>query len=87
MTVAMKGALALVSLVSLAACSSMTTRDYAVAKQDSADDEYVYILDYEKIALIDEASRTANSHVETYWINPPVKRIKRSELERMKKGQ
>lgn len=87
MTVAIKSALALVCMVGLIACSSMPTREYAVTKEASSDDDYVYILDYEKMALINEAGRTSHSNVETYWINPPVKRIKRSELEQMRRGQ
>lgn len=87
MTVTMKSLLALVSVAGLAACSSMSTRDYAVTKGDSDDDEYVYILDYEKIALIEEASRTSSSNVETYWVNPPLKRITRAELAKLRAKQ
>lgn len=67
---------------SLVACSTTSEPDY-VAKTSAADD-YVYIIDYDKIALIEKASRTSHSNVDTYWVNPPVKRIKRSELEAMK---
>ncbi|GAA4349660.1 hypothetical protein [Kangiella taiwanensis] len=73
-----------ISAILVVGCSSKSDRDYLV---QSSDDEYVYIVDYEKMAYIDEASRTSHSNVDTYWVNPPVKRIKRSELEAMRKKQ
>ena len=73
-----------ISAILVVGCSSKSDRDYLV---QSSDDEYVYIVDYEKMAYIDEASRTSHSNVDTYWVNPPVKRIKRSELEAMRTKQ
>jgi len=70
------------SAVLIFGCSSMSERDYIVK---SSADEYVYIIDYEKVALVEQASKTSLQNVDTYWVNPPVKRIKRSELEAMQK--
>lgn len=70
-------------LSGLVGCSTTSERDYIVENSD--DDEYVYILDYEKMAQIQGASDSSHSNLETVWVNPPVKRIKRSELEAMKK--
>lgn len=69
----------------LAGCSTTSERDYLVdsSATGSDADEYVYIVDYDKVKLIETANRTSHSNVETYWINPPLKRIKRSELEKM----
>ena len=67
----------------LVACSTTSERDYMV--ENSEGDEYVYIVDYEKMALIEGANRESHSNLETVWVNPPVKRIKRSELEQMQK--
>lgn len=85
MTVAIKTCFVAAALVGLVGCNTMSERDYMV--ENSTADDYVYIVDYEKMALIGEASRTGHSNVDTYWIHPPVKRIKRSEYEKMKKGQ
>ncbi|RDX36383.1 hypothetical protein DZA50_04790 [Kangiella sp. HD9-110m-PIT-SAG07] len=71
--------------VFFAGCSSKSDRNYLV--KSSAEDDYVFILDYEKMAYIEEASRTSHSNVDTYWVNPPIKRIKRSELEAMRNKQ
>ena len=71
------------SAVLIFGCSSMSERDYIV--KSSGDNEYVYIIDYEKVALVEQASKTSLQNVDTYWVNPPVKRIKRSELEAMQK--
>lgn len=67
----------------LIGCSATSDRGYMVESSDA--DDYVYILDYDRIAKIEAASNTSHSNVETVWINPPVKRIKRSELEAMQK--
>lgn len=72
-----------IMLTSLLGCSTTSRSDYAMQSSDK--DDYVYILDYERIALIEEANRTSASNVDTVWINPPVKRIKRSELEALRK--
>ncbi|GAA4363877.1 hypothetical protein [Kangiella marina] len=64
-------------------CSSSSR--YAV--QNESEDEYVYILDYEKIAFIEKATQYSNSNLDMIWVNPPVKRIKRSELEALQAKQ
>ena len=69
----------------ISGCSVAPQSDYVV--ENSVEDEYVYVLDREKMAYIEKASRTSHSNVDTYWVNPPVKRIKRSELEAMRSKQ
>ncbi|WP_223669606.1 hypothetical protein [Kangiella shandongensis] len=85
MTIAIKTAFAAAALVGLIGCNTMSERDYVV--DSSSADDYVYIVDYEKMALIEKANKKSHVGVDTYWIHPPVKRIKRSEYEKMKKGQ
>ena len=67
--------------MALVGCNTTAKHDYLVENAEA--DDYVYIVDYEKMALIEAASRTSHSSVDTVWVNPPKKRIKRSELERM----
>ena len=74
---------AAVSTAVIFGCSTTSERDYIV--KSSADDEYVYIIDYEKVALVEQARKDSLHNLDTYWVNPPVKRIKRSELEAMQK--
>lgn len=57
-------------------CNSTSSR-YAAA---SDDDEYVYIVDWEKVRKIEEAARNSNANVDTVWVNYPRKRVKKSEL-------
>ncbi|AOE50335.1 hypothetical protein [Kangiella sediminilitoris] len=85
MTTIVKIALLVFSLALLMACNTTPERDYMVDKDSSAD--YVYIIDYEKVSKIEQAGRTSHSNVDTYWIHPPLKRITRSEYEKLKKGQ
>lgn len=77
------GLLAVIGLgfIGLVGCNTTAQHDYLVKSSEA--DDYVYIVDYEKMALIEEVSRTSHSNLDTVWVNPPIKRIKRSELERM----
>ncbi len=56
-------------------CNSTSSR-YAA----SSDDEYVYVIDWQKVQMIEKAAREGNAHVETVWVNYPKKRVKKSEL-------
>lgn len=56
-------------------CNSTSSR-YAA----SPDDEYVYVIDWQKVQMIEKAAREGNAHVETVWVNYPKKRVKKSEL-------
>ncbi|GAA0199206.1 hypothetical protein GCM10009123_03180 [Kangiella japonica] len=77
------GFLAVIGLgfMALVGCNTTSQNDYLVESSDA--DDYVYVVDYEKMALIEAASRTSHSNLDTVWVNPPIKRIKRSELDRM----
>lgn len=57
-------------------CNSTSSR-YA-ASSDS--DEYVYVVDYDKISKVERAIENSSMNLDTYWVNPPVKRVKKSEL-------
>lgn len=57
-------------------CNSTSSR-YAAA---SDDDEYVYVVDWDRVNLVEKAAREGNAHVDTVWINYPKKRVKKSEL-------
>ncbi len=66
----------------LSACSS--TNGYRSHKAYSANDEYVQVIDHEKIALVAKANRYSPAFVKTFWVNYPTKRVKKSELEKSK---
>lgn len=57
-------------------CNSTSSR-YAAS---SDDDEYVYVIDWDKVQRIEEAARNSNANVDTVWVNYPRKRVKKSEL-------
>ncbi len=54
------------------------------AKNAEGDDEYVYIVDYEKMAKISTANYYSPAFVKTVWVNYPKKRVKKSEIEYLK---
>lgn len=54
------------------------------AKNTTDDDEYVYIVDYEKMAKISTANYYSPAFVKTVWVNYPKKRVKKSEIEYLK---
>jgi len=66
-------------------CTTKSGSSYLV--ENSNADDYVYIIDYDKIALIEATGNTSHSNLDTIWVNPPVKRIKRSELDKMKNNK
>ena len=57
-------------------CNSTSSR-YAAS---SDDDEYVYVIDWQKVYLVEKAAREGNANVDTVWVNYPKKRVKKSEL-------
>lgn len=68
--------------VALSACS--LSDKYANKDDATDDDEYVYVIDHEKVVQISRANFYSPSFVKTYWINYPKKRVKKSELEKTK---
>ncbi len=58
--------------------SCASSPKYATSKD--IDNEYVYVIDYEKIAKIKEANKKSSWKINTLWVNLPKKRIKKSEL-------
>ena len=70
-----------IGFMGLAGCNTTAQHDYLVESSEA--DDYVYIVDYDKMAVIEAASQSSHSNVDTVWVNPPKKRIKRSELERL----
>lgn len=42
--------------------------------------EYVWVTDYEQMQLVEEANRMSALPNKLHWVNPPMKRIHRSEL-------
>ncbi|MRX28305.1 hypothetical protein [Kangiella sp. HZ709] len=66
----------IISASLLASCSSSSK--YTSAK--SSGDDYVYVLDYRKISAVERARLSSAGNLRTVWVNPPVKRIKKSEL-------
>ena len=64
------------STVLVAGCNSTSSR-YAAS---SDDDEYVYVIDWERVYMIEKAARESNANVDTVWVNYPRKRVKKSEL-------
>ncbi|MBD3669119.1 MAG: hypothetical protein HUJ16_14210 [Kangiella sp.] len=70
-------ALAATAFAVLATGCNSTSSRYAVS---SDDDEYVYVVDWEKVYLVEKIARDGNANVDTVWINYPRKRVKKSEL-------
>ena len=70
-------ALAATAFAVLATGCNSTSSRYAAS---SDDDEYVYVIDWERVYLVEKATRAGSSNVETLWINPPKKKVKKSEL-------
>ncbi|NVJ67296.1 MAG: hypothetical protein HWE16_12480 [Gammaproteobacteria bacterium] len=54
------------------------------ANKNMEQDEYVYVIDYEKIGKISTANHYSPAFVKTLWVNYPKKRVKKSELENPK---
>ncbi len=73
------------SVVILTACSS--TARYSSATESSKNDDYVYVIEYEKISRIEHFARNSASNLTTVWVNPPIKRIKRSDLDKPQSRQ
>lgn len=44
--------------------------------------EYVWVKDHEKMRLIEEANRSSAMANNVHWVNPPMKRVHRSELKK-----
>lgn len=61
-----------VTLLSLSGCSSVTKPDY------------VWVMDYEQMRLVEAANRNSSLPNQMHWVNPPMKRIPRAEYERMR---
>lgn len=70
-------ALAVTAFAVLATGCNSTSSRYAAS---SDDDEYVYVVDWEKVHRIENAARNSNANVDTVWVNYPKKRVKKSEL-------
>lgn len=70
-------ALAATAFAVLATGCNSTSSRYAAS---SDDDEYVYVVDWEKVYLVEKIARDGNANVDTVWINYPRKRVKKSEL-------
>lgn len=70
-------ALAATAFAVLATGCNSTSSRYAAS---SDDDEYVYVIDWQKVYLVEKAAREGNANVDTVWINYPKKRVKKSEL-------
>ncbi|SEA86330.1 hypothetical protein [Alkalimonas amylolytica] len=59
------------ALLGLSGCSSITKPDY------------VWVMDYEQMRLVEAANRNSALPNQMHWVNPPMKRIPRAEYERM----
>ncbi len=70
-------ALAATAFAVLATGCNSTSSRYAAS---SDDDEYVYVVDYDKIQRVEKAIQNSAMNLDTYWVNPPVKRVKKSDL-------
>lgn len=70
-------ALAVTAFAVLATGCNSTSSRYAAS---SDDDEYVYVVDWEKVHRIENAARNSNANVDAVWVNYPKKRVKKSEL-------
>ena len=44
--------------------------------------EYVWVTDYDQIQLVEGVNRKNSLTTQVYWVNPPMKRIHRSELDK-----
>ncbi len=60
----------------LSSCASSSK--YTNSKD--GDTEYVYVIDYEKVAKIKAANKKAPWKINTLWVNYPKKKVKKSEL-------
>ena len=72
--------LALSSLFLLACASNAGGSGIANSLKVSANDDYVYIIDYEKIDRYEKAYKSSMYDIDTYWINPPTKKITHAEF-------
>lgn len=61
-----------IALLSASGCSSVTQPDY------------VWVMDYEQMRLVEAANRNSSLPNQMHWVNPPMKRIPRAEYERMR---
>ncbi|MCH8537237.1 MAG: hypothetical protein LAT66_05620 [Alkalimonas sp.] len=50
-------------------------------------DEYVWVKDYEQMRLIEQANRSSAQLNQMHWVNPPMKRIHRSELAKVRQQE
>ena len=71
--------LALSFLFLLACASNAGESGIANSIKVSANDDYVYIIDYEKIAKYEKAYKSSLHGINNYWINPPTKKITHAE--------
>lgn len=46
--------------------------------------EYVWVKDYEQMQLVEKANRNSSQLSQMHWVNPPMKRIHRSELDKVR---
>ncbi|MEE2002228.1 hypothetical protein QWY20_12260 [Alkalimonas sp. MEB108] len=46
--------------------------------------DYVWVMDYEQMRLVEAANRNSSLPNQMHWVNPPMKRIPRAEYERMR---
>ncbi|WP_251359498.1 hypothetical protein [Kangiella sp. TOML190] len=72
----------IISLLLMVGCSS--SQRYVANKQPESKEEYVHVIDHEKVARVSLANYYSPSAVRTIWVNPPQKRVKKSELEKSK---
>ncbi len=67
-------------LLLLASCSfflfSCSTSERYASKSN---DEYIYVIDYKKVNAVERAMVASSGNVKAVWVNPPIKRMKKSE--------